>query len=274
MKRLLALAVLLLVSAPAAAISTANPEPLVGTWRYGDGMVRVVQHANGSFTGVVRAPLRFVACPHRSGETMWRLWGANGRYSGRQLSFGARPGCGLRVPLAASVRVDGRALELRVARRQNVQPGACGALTDCFRLTRVGPVAQPAAPKREPGRAFDLSVSGAPVSGRPDDADYFSSSGAGRVLVPAGGSFLLFDTYADRSELIAVRVERLASATGTRVVARVKVSRSTVPGCDAGSTGTLDARDGTDRIVLAVCGVTRTWTHAASVTVRTTLSPP
>ena len=169
MKRLLALAAVLLATAPAAATPTASGDPLVGLWRYGDGTVRVVRHANGSFTGTVGAPLRFAACPHHAGEAMWRLWGANGRYSGRQLSFGARPGCGLRVPLAASVRVDGRALELRVARRQGVRPGACGALTDCFALRRVGPLPRPAAPAPAPTpqRAFDLLVDGAPASGRP-----------------------------------------------------------------------------------------------------------
>lgn len=278
MKRLLALAAVLLATAPAAATPTASGDPLVGLWRYGDGTVRVVRHANGSFTGTVGAPLRFAACPHHAGEAMWRLWGANGRYSGRQLSFGARPGCGLRVPVAASVRVDGRALELRVARRQGVQPGACGALTDCFELRRVGPLPRPAtpapAPAPTPQRAFDLLVDGAPASGRPDDPEYGSSSGAGRVTVPSGGSFLVFDTYAAASRLVAVRVTGVASATATRVVARVAVSRSTIPGCAEGAAGTLDARDGPDRVVLAVCGFTRTWTGNATVIVRTTVPRP
>jgi hypothetical protein len=101
-KRVLVLAALVLATAPAAAAPTPPGDPLVGLWRYGDGTVRVVRHANGSFTGTVTAQLRFAACPHPAGEAMWRLWGANGRYSGRQLSFGARPGCGLRVPLAAA----------------------------------------------------------------------------------------------------------------------------------------------------------------------------
>lgn len=278
MKWVLALVVAGLAFAPAATPSVAG-DPLVGLWRYNDGTVRVVRHANGSFTGTVGVPLRFAACPHRAGEAMWRFWGRDGRYSGRQLSFGARPGCGLRVPLSASVRVDGRVLELRVVRRQGLQPAACGILTDCFRLTRVGAAPAPAAPPAQdpppqPKGSFDLAANGAPSSGRPQDASYTSSSAAGRIVLDGTGSFLFFDTYADRSEIVAVRVESLASATATRVVARVKVSRSTVAGCATGATGTLDARDGTDRISIAVCGFTRTWTGAASVTIRTSAPRP
>lgn len=276
MKRPLALAAAVLAFAPAAAPS-ATGDPLVGLWRYGDGTVRVVRHANGSFTGTVGAPLRFAACPHPADEAMWRLWGKEGRYSGRQLSFGARPGCGLRVPLAASIRVGGRALELRVARRQGLQPGACGAFTDCYRLTRVGKAPAPAPPASEPPSApksFDLLANGVPSSGRPQDPSYSSSSAAGRIVLDGTGSFLFFDTYTDRSELVAVRVEAIASAAADRVTARVRVSRSTLPGCKAGATGTLAARDGADRITLAVCGFTRTWTGAASVIVRGTASRP
>ena len=136
-----------------AAAPAAPPDPLVGTWRYGDGTVQVVRHANGSFTGTVRSTVRFAACPHLRGEAMWRLWGGEGSYSGRQLSFGPRPGCGWRVPLAASIRVHRTVLELRVARREAIRPGACGALTDCFRLVRVGPPPAPTpAPVAEPPR--------------------------------------------------------------------------------------------------------------------------
>lgn len=88
------------------------------------------------------------------------------------------------------------------------------------------------------------------------------------------GSFLFFDTYSDRSEIVAVRVESLVSITSSRVVARVSVSRSTVPGCEAGAIGTLTAEDGADRIALAVCGRARTWTDAASVTIRSTAPRP
>lgn len=278
MKRLLALTAAVLAFAPAAAPS-ATSDPLVGSWRYGDGTVRVVRHANGSFTGTVTSSLRFAACPHPAGEPMWRLWGKEGRYSGRQLSFGPWAGCGLRVPLAASVRVDGRVLELRVARRQGLRPGACGASTDCFRLSRIGAAPAPGAPaaadpQPKPTISFDLAANGAPSSGRPQDASYSSSSGAGRIVLDGTGSFLFFDTYSNRSEIVAVRVESLASTTPTRVVARVSVSRSTVPGCDAGATGTLTAEDGADRIALAVCGRARTWTDTAAVTIRSNVPRP
>ena len=276
MKRLLALAAAVLAVAPAAAPS-ATGDPLVGLWRYGDGTVRVVRQANGSFTGTVGASLRFAACPHPAGEAMWRLWGKDGRYSGRQLSFGARPGCGLRVPLAASIRVSS-ALELRVARRQGLQPGACGGLTDCFRLTRIGKSPAPAPPAAEPPaapkRSFDLIVNGDAATGRPQDPSYSSSAAASRIVLDGTGSFLVFDTYADRSELVAVRVEGIASTAAGRVTARVRVSRSTVPGCETEATGTLAARDGDDRITLAVCGFARTWTDAASVVVRGTAPRP
>lgn len=270
MKRLLGLAALVLASAPAVAAPTATADSLVGTWRYGDGTVRVVRHANGSFTGTVTASLRFAACPHPAGEAMWRLWGGEGRYSGRQLSFGPRPGCGLRVPLAASIRLrDGRTLELRVVRRQGLQPGPCGGVTDCFRLTRVGPAPAPASPPpAAPLRAFELAANGRPSSGRPDDPDYSSSSGPGRVVLDGTGSFLVFDTFTDRSELVAVRVTGIAAASAGTVRATVRVSRSTRPGCAAGATGTLRARNEPDRIELAVCGSTRVWTTAATVAVR------
>lgn len=267
MKRPLALAAAVLAFAPAAAPS-ATGDPLVGLWRYGDGTVHVVRHANGSFTGTVGAPLRFAACPHPAGEAMWRLWGKDGSYSGRQLSFGVRPGCGLRVPLAASIRVGSRALELRVARRQGIRPGPCGSLTDCFRLTRVGapPAASPAPPP--PSRSFELVANGRPASGLPDDPAYTSSSAAGRIALDGTGSFLFFDTYSDRSELVAVRVTGIESSSAGSVTAAVRVSRSTLPGCVAGADGTLQARDEPDRIVLALCGFTRTWTSVASVVLR------
>ena len=273
MKRLLALAATVLALAPAAAPS-ATGEPLVGLWRYGDGTVRVVRHANGSFTGTVGAPVRFAACPHPAGEAMWRLWGTDGRYSGRQLSFGPRAGCGLRVPLAASIRVGDRALELRVARRQGARPGPCGAFTDCFRLTRVGQSPEAAPESADAATSFDLVANGAPSTGRPQDATYSSSSAAGRIVLDGTGSFLFFDTYSDRSELVAVRVAAVASATADRVSARVNVTRSTVRGCAAGATGTLAARAGDDRITLAVCGFRRIWTGAASVAVRGTAARP
>jgi hypothetical protein len=278
-KRLLALAALLLAALPGAA-GSAGTDPLVGTWRFGDGSIRVVRHANGSFTGTVLSPLRFAACPHPGGEAMWRLFGEDGHYSGRHLSFGPRAGCSLRVHLAASIRVSGRSLELRVARREGIRPGACGALTDCFRLTRVG-----AAPPRAPepatppavSTAFDLSANGAPESGAPGAEDYSASTAAGRILLSgpgaASGSFLVFDTYADRSELIAVRVERLLSRSAGRVAVAVEVSRATRPGCEAGAAGRLEARDGSDRIALTVCGFARAWTASAAVAVRSVATP-
>ena len=269
MKRPLALAAVLLAIAPVASAPTAPGDPLVGLWRYGDGTVRVVRHANGSFTGTVGAPLRFAACSHPAGEAMWRLWGSDGRYSGRQLSFGAQPGCGLRVPLAASVRVDGRSLELRVARRQGIRPGPCGSLTDCFRLTRVGAeptTAPPPAPA--PPRAFELMATGRPAAGAPADATYTSSSAAGRVVLDGTGSFLFFDTFESRSELVAVRVTGITASSAGAVTATVRVSRSTRPGCAAGATGTLSARDEPDRIALRVCGLERAWTSTATVAVR------
>lgn len=279
MKRLLALAALLLATLPGAA-GSAGTDPLIGTWRYGDGTVRVVRHANGSFTGTVVASLRFAACPHPGGEAMWRLFGSDGRYSGRQLSFGPRPGCGLRLHLAASVRLSGRSLELRVARREGIAPGACGALTDCFRLTRVGalpPSAEPP-PSAAVSTAFDLSAHGAPEVGAPEADDYSASTAAGRILLPAtgtaaSGSFLFFDTYADRSELVALRVESVVSSAVGRVVVAVRVSRSTRPGCEAGASGRLDVRDGSDRIAVSVCGFTRAWTDSAAVAVRQVATP-
>lgn len=180
-----------------------------------------------------------------------------------------RRSTGLRVPLAASVRVDGRTLELRVARREGLRPGPCGGLTDCFRLIRVGPAPAPAPPPAPaPRRAFELVANGKPASGRPDDPAYTSSSGAGRVVLDGTGSFLVFDTFANRSELVAVRVTRIESASAGTVRATVRVSRSTRPGCAAGATGTLRARNEPDRIELAVCGGARVWTTTAMVAVR------
>ncbi len=40
------------------------------------------------------------------------------------------------------------------------------------------------------------------------------------------------------------------------------------PGCAAGATGTLQARDEPDRISLTICGFRRVWTDVASVAFR------
>lgn len=263
------LAAALLASAPASATPSATGDPLVGQWRYGDGTVRVVRHGNGSFTGTVVAPLRFAACTHPAGEPMWRLWGGNGRYSGRQLSFGARPGCGLRLPLAASIRVDGRALELRVARRQGVSPGACGGLTDCFRLTRIGPApAAPAAPPAEDPGSFEIALSGRPSSGAPADPAYTGSSGGGWLGLDGTGNLLLFDSYRIGSRELELDVRKLVGAAGRSATAEVAVRRSTVPGCARGATGVLRVRAEPDRVDLLVCGLARAWTRTAQVTFR------
>ena len=281
MKRLLALLVLL-AALPVAVAATGAPapaaHPLVGTWRYGDGSVRVVRHANGSYTGTVRSTLRFAACGHPAGERMWTLWGGNGSYSGRQLSFGPRPGCSLRVPLAASIRVSGRALELRVARRQGIRPGACGGLTDCFRLTRVGPAPRPAAPPAPPRPAApaavaDVSTAGVPAGSAALGEGHSSSSAAGRITVGAEvtGSLLLVHTYTSRGDLVALRPSRVLVRRAGVLDLAVAVARSEAAGCAAGSTGTLALRDGgtdgADGVRIRVCGWDLRFANGARVAI-------
>jgi hypothetical protein len=108
------------------------------------------------------------------------------------------------------------------------------------------------APPPPPEGAYELVANGT------------SSSASGRLRLDGTGSLLVLEPDA----LLAVRVVRLRSQGAGRALADVRVSRSTVAGCAAGATGTLEVRDEPDRIALRVCGLSRAWTAAATVAFR------
>lgn len=279
MRRLLVVALAALAVAPVAHAA----DPLVGRWRLGDGEVRVT-FANGSYTGVVTESIRFAACTHRAGETMWRLWGGGGRYSGRHLSFGPRPGCGWRLWLRVSLALgDDDRLRIRVARREGLLPNACGLLTDCFSLQRRGArPPSPAEPRRagapeqpEPFEAWDAAVAGPPVDAEPLGEGYAGTAGSTRIVlardgaaVAPEGSLLLAHTFADRTELTALAATRVLRRTATELRLAVEVATTDASGCSPGATGTLVLRTGRDEVAAAFCGRTLTWRDGARVTVR------
>lgn len=190
------------------------PDPIVGSWRFGGGVVQVIQRG-GSFTGVVVSSTTFAVCPHRAGERMWKL-APRGRnyYRGAHLSFDdGEPGCGDRVSLAASWSLlPGDRLVLRVAELTGHAPGRCGSFeTLCFTLHRVGAT--------EGRPAIDVDLKG------PD----------GETLRDSGARGLVLERDGERTVLA---VDRTRTA-GDSTVFTVSVVRSTGESCAPGSPGTL-----------------------------------
>lgn len=195
--------------------ATAGPsDPIVGSWRFGDGVVRVAQRGD-SLVGVVVSSTTFAVCPHRAGERMWKLE-SRGRnyYRGAHLSFDdGEPGCGDRVSLAASWSLlPGDRLVLRVAELTGHSPGRCGSFeTLCFTLHRVG------AREGEVGVNVDLKGS---------DGETLRGSGARSLVLERDG------------ERTVLAVDRMR-ASGNSTVFTLSVVRSTGESCAPGSPGTL-----------------------------------
>lgn len=273
MRVVLAAACVALVAALGPAGAAPAPDPIVGTWALGGGTV-VVTGSGERFRGVVREPLVLHQCPHGPGELMWTIVRTKTGYAGRHRSFGARPGCGLRVWLSANWRLSGRTLQVSVARFEGRWPRACGSSTVCFRFGRVGAAPGPAAPAgpaapRTLVQAL-VTIAGAPDSGAAVLGDgYTRSSAVGRLVRTssgATGSLLVIHTYADRSELVAATPVSV-TRTSTGLTARLRVTRSEAAGCEEGSTGTIVLRG--DTASLALCGATLRWS-GPSVSTRVT----
>lgn len=264
MRRVLALVAVLVAGTAAAGSAAPRTDPLVGTWRYGDGLVRVERGGDGAYTGTVVRSIRFLACAHLAGERMWRLFGEEGHYSGTQLSFGPRAGCGLRVRVPVSLRIEERTLAVRASRREFVRPGACGAGTDCFRLERVGSLTPPLPPgptaaTPPPTRGLDVAARGRPSGAASLGPGFVGTEAAGRVTLSGGsasGSLTFVQTFEDRSELLVLEVTGLVSATAARLQLEVTVKRSDSADCDAASRGRLVVVDsvGGDRVRVQLCG--------------------
>jgi len=196
--------------------ATAGPsDPIVGSWRFDGGVVRVTQ-SGGSFAGVVVSSTTLAVCPHRAGERMWKLEPRGGNfYRGTHLSFDdGAPGCGDRVSLSASWSLlSGDRLVLRVAERTGHSPARCGSFeTLCFTLHRIV-------------GAGEATV-GVNVDLKGLDGETLRGSGARGLVLERDG---------ERTVLSVGRVRSVASTN----VFTLSVVRSTGESCASGSPGTL-----------------------------------
>lgn len=259
MRLLLATAAVLgaVLAAPAAA---GPVDPIVGSWSFDGGIVRIVVQ-DGGLVGTVVRRTTFAVCPHNVGERIWKLAPRSaGYYRGTHLSFDdGRPGCGNRVSLAASWSLAGEQLVLRVAGLTGHAPGPCGSFqTLCFTLRRVA----------SPPPVIVRYTWSEHIAGRPLGTHSLGSGYLGSVIEGAGGFTARGTETLSSSGIITVthdygaaddvKLRLLVSGrgmyAGEATTLRFTTRSSSSPFCFVGEEGQVVVARG--RVTVSVCGET------------------
>jgi hypothetical protein len=266
-------------------------DPIVGTWSFAHGTVRVTAAGSG-FVGMVTQPLVFEGpapgpngagdgdCVHPAGEQIWSKIVLTPGYSFRRYSGdavtrnGTGPGsCGPSADPGIYFRLSAHSggrqeLQFCAVETQNF-PGGCASAFG------------PAKPKKKPagpaGRVqffsnFTIGTShGGPDLGPGYKSTYVEGdlTFKGAEVTGQKGEFLVGYEY-ENDKTLDVHLEALGvvgkpdlSGPVKSVVFRIAVHSSQLPGCTAGQRGTLSLADngpkGHDMMTLTLCGRTRSY---------------
>jgi hypothetical protein len=278
MRRWLALLPLLALGLLGSAQARTLAAPIVGTWNFAHGTVKVTAAGNG-FVGTVTQPALFrkdQTCPHPVGEQIWKIQGKEDGghpagehfYGGTALTFGGIP-CSVGAPLGASFKVlehrGGRPEILFCSYETLPSEGYPDGCAHGF---------GPPAPRTGGRASFAFAgIPGISQSGPTLGPGYRFTSATGDVAFKGTKATvraaIVFSYHYSNgpTRKVGIRVVGVTAKpdlTGSvkSVVFRIAVHSSELPGCTAGQRGTLrlsDAGVGDDGIILTICGRTRSY---------------